>query len=143
MQLSPLIAYGLPPSIDQDDLSYYYESAWWCAPSLTEYNMEGEQVAKKTPVPTFLSPAQMTEARRDYLRLIEIGGAKSYLGKRVLEWAKASPNNPRIPEALFIASSANSQYKYGCDGWEYDRETKAAAETLLRERYPNSRRLRS
>jgi hypothetical protein len=137
--LSPLIAEGLPPSPPADDYSkYYYESAWWCPPSLTEYTMEGDQVAKHVPVPPFMASAQVAEAKRDQARLIEIGDAKSYLGKRVLEWAKAAPGDQRIPEALFIASRANAQYKYGCDSWNHDNNTKQQAERLLRTRYPNS-----
>lgn len=137
-QISPLIADGLPTSFEPHDFSYYYQSAWWCAPSLTEYNMEGEEVAKEIPVPNFVSSGQVADSRKDYLGLIEIDDAKSYLGKRALEWAKAAPDDARIPEALFIAAKANSQYKYGCSGWEHDKKTKTEAETLLRTRYPNS-----
>ena len=71
-------------------------------------------------------------------RLSRIGDAKSYLGKRAIEWAKTSPNDPRIPEALYIAAQANRSYKYGCNSWEQDENTREEAETLLRERYPES-----
>ena len=62
----------------------------------------------------------------------------SYLGKQAIEWAKASPDDPRVPEALFIAVQANQSFKYGCNSWEFDAELKAEAEKLLRERYPES-----
>ena len=68
--------------------------------------------------------------------LIDLADGKSYLGKQVLEWAESSPDDPRLPEALFIAVKANAEYKYGCDGWAHDKETQFSAETILRERYP-------
>ena len=70
--------------------------------------------------------------------MLEIPDAKSYLGKRVLEWAKNSPDDPRLPEALFIAVKANQVYKYGCSGWQNDEETLKELITILETRYPNS-----
>ena len=58
--------------------------------------------------------------------------------KRVLQWAKSDPNDPRIPEALFIAGKANQSYKYGCNGWENDKETEQEAIKILSEQYPQS-----
>jgi len=74
------------------------------------------------------------------IALIAIGNGKSFLGRRVLEWATRSPNDSRLPEALYIAVQANQEYKYGCgeEGWEKDEETRTALERLLREKYPNS-----
>ncbi len=136
--LSPLIADGLPRSFARGDLGYYYETAWWCAPSLTDYTVEGDVVPKNVTAPPFLNAAQLAEAKKEQDRIIEIGDAKSYLGKRVLEWARSAADDPRIPEALFIAALANRQYKYGCDGWEYDQKTRAELERLLRTRFPNN-----
>jgi hypothetical protein len=56
----------------------------------------------------------------------------------VIDWAKSSPADPRVPEALFIAAQANKSYKYGCEGWEHDEKTKQRAETMLRRSYPQS-----
>ena len=86
--------------------------------------------------PGFLTAEQLTAAARERAALITIGDGKSYLGKRVLEWVKASPTDERIPEALFIAAKANGQY--GCNSWEYDRNTSEQLEKILRENYPNS-----
>jgi hypothetical protein len=49
-----------------------------------------------------------------------------------------SPNDTRVPEALFIAAKANESYKYGCSGWEHDAELRKEAASLLKEKYPNS-----
>ena len=83
-----------------------------------------------------MTAAQLEAARRERRVLIDIGSAKSYLGKQVLEWAESSPDDQRLPEALFIAVKANDSYKYGCDGWSHDEETRNRAEKILYERYP-------
>lgn len=134
--LSPLVAGGLPVSYSSDD--YYFESAWWCPQSDTDYNNDGEAIAKVIAKPAFLSADQLAVAARERTALHAIGDAKSYLGRQVLAWARLAPRDERIPEALFIAVQANRQYKYGCDGWEYDVKTKQAAESLLRDKYPRS-----
>jgi hypothetical protein len=133
--LSPYVTGSLSDSATTEELDYYLESAWWCALPAAEYDGHGNQVAKIVPAPAFLTAQQLETAHRERLAITGLGDAKSYLGKQVIEWAKSSPLDPRIPEALFIAVKANESYKYGCDGWEFDEQTKIAAETLLRKRY--------
>ncbi len=136
--LSPFAQGGLPKFVTSESIDYYFQDSWWCKPSLTEYNDEGTEIPRVVPKPKFLTDTQLETARREHDALSATGDAKSYLGKQVIEWAKFSPSDPRIPEALFIAAQANKSYKYGCNGWEHDEKTRAEAETLLRERYPDS-----
>jgi hypothetical protein len=77
-------------------------------------------------------------ARREYRALVGIGDAKVYLGEQVLAWAKASPGDANVPEALFIAARANQAYKNGCSGWEHDEAVQKEAEKILKQRYPAS-----
>ena len=135
--LSPFIAGTLPEPSTAEDSDYDFETAWWCKPSETEYR-SGNEVGKIVPAPRFLEPSQLETAQREYATLSAIGDAKSYLGKRVLQWAKSDPSDPRIPEALFIAGKANQSYKYGCNGWENDKETEQEAIKILSEQYPQS-----
>jgi hypothetical protein len=136
--LSPFVAGGIPIFNTSEQLDYYFETAWWCAPENTEYDNAGNEVPKIVPKPEFMTPAELDSARIERAALIAVGDAKSYLGKQVLDWARKSPDDRRIPEALYIAVEANRQYKYGCQGWEYDEKTKSALEGLLRTRYPRS-----
>ena len=136
--LSPFVLGGLPVSETSEELDYYFESSWWCPPSDTDYNDEGNEVPKSIAKPGFLTAEQLTTAARERAALISIGDGKSYLGKQVIEWATTSPRDERIPEALFIAARANGQYKYGCNSWEFDHNTREKLERLLRENYPNS-----
>ena len=91
---------------------------------------------KVVPKPNFLTPAQLETARREHLALAALGDGKSYLGKQVIAWTKTSPNDARIPEALYIGAKANESYKYGCNGWDHDEKSKTELESILRRRYP-------
>ena len=137
-KLSPYVQGGLPKFETTEDIDYYFYDSWWCKPSLTNYTAEGTEVPKVIPKPIFLNAIQLETARREHDALMAIGDGKSFLGKQVLEWAKSSPSDPRIPEALFIATQANKGYKYGCKSWEHDEKRMHEAESLLRERYPQS-----
>ena len=136
--LSPMLTNEIEPFVSSEEREYYFETSWWCTPSDTEYDYNGDAVPKIVSKPQFFTATQLKTAREERNSLQAIGDAKSYLGKKAIEWAKAEPNDPRIPEALFIAVQANSQYKYGCDGWSYDETTKQTAETILRNKYPKS-----
>ena len=136
--LSPYVPGELPEWSTTEELDYYLESAWWCPQSDTDYDNSGNEITKVVPKPGFLTAEQLETARRERLALRALGDAKSYLGKQVIQWAKTSPSDPRVPEALFIAVKANQSYKYGCDGWEFDDETRKAADAILRERYERS-----
>jgi len=139
--LSPFLASDMWSFTTNEDVGYYFESSWWCPLPETIYkyeNHESKEVPKIVARPGFLTPQQIQTAQRERQALIAIGDAKSYLGKRVLEWAKEEPEDRRIPEALFIAAQANQSYKYGCSSWEHDVATREAADELLRKSYPNS-----
>ena len=136
--LAPLLQPGLPRFDAVEDDEYYLELGWWCEPSDTEYNMQGEEVRKVVAQPVFLTVAQLDAARRERAALVALGDAKRFLGKQVIAWAKTAPRDPRVPEALYIAVQANSSYRDGCSGWSYDQKTKKEAEIILRTNYPDS-----
>jgi hypothetical protein len=135
--LTPFVVPGIPEFTTSEKIDYYFESAWWCPLDETDYDDDGNQKPRK--VENFGAwNSSSAAADRERSKLKAIGSAKSFLGKHVLTWAKESPDDPRIPEALFIAFKANEGYKYGCESWERDEEILKEAETLLRERYSGS-----
>jgi hypothetical protein len=136
-ELSPYLSSSVSLDATYEPTEYYMAQAWWCLLPETDY-VDDKTVPKLVPKPAFLTAAQLEAARRERRAMLDLGDAKSYLGKQVLEWARSSPDDPRLPEALFIAVKANDQYKYGCDGWAHDEETRDNAEKILRERYPVS-----
>jgi hypothetical protein len=139
--LSPFLKGDAAPFATVEALGYSFESSWWCPLPETIYKYENQQsveVPKIVGRPGFLSSQQIKTAERERLALNAIGDARSYLGKRVLEWAAEDPKDQRIPEALFIAVQANQSYKYGCSGWAFDEATLQTAVALLRTSYPHS-----
>ena len=137
--LSPFVNGALPETHStSEELEYYFETSWWCPLPETDYDEKGNEIPKVVFTPAFLSARELEAARQERAALKLTGDAKSYLGKQVLEWARIAPADPRIPEALFIAARANESYKFGCDSWTSDEETKAKAEAMLRQRYPRS-----
>ena len=146
--LTPYITAGIPEFPTKEDsnntegnevMGYYYALSWWCKPDETEYQNDGTEVKKNVLAPRFLSARDLLTAKRERAELVEIGDAKSYLGELVLDWARRSPTDPRIPEALFIGAQANQSYKYGCGGWEQDEEIRTQLEKRLREKYPQTK----
>jgi len=136
--LSPYVPSGIPLFSRTDDTEYYFELSWWCRPEETEYSEEGNETPKTVSRPQFLGGPTLAAAKRERAALLAIGNAKSYLGKRVLDWARRAPKDPRIPEALYIGVQATSSYKYGCGSWEGDDDTRMALEQLLKKKYPQS-----
>lgn len=136
--LTPFVEGRVTAFDSAEQLDYYFAESWWCRPSDTDYDIEGNERMKAVAKPRFLSPEQLETARREHAALIAIGNAKSFLGKHAIEWAKQSRNDIRIPEALYIAFEANTEYKYGCESWEGDEVIRKEAESLLRNRYPDS-----
>lgn len=136
--LSPFVDRDVASFTTSEELDYFFSDSWWCPPSDIELDFQGNERPKVVPKPNFLTAAQLEAARREHVALIAIGDAKSYLGKQAIEWARSAPRDPRIPEVLFIATQANQSYKYGCNGWDFDEKTKATAERILRQRYPQS-----
>jgi hypothetical protein len=137
-KLSPYVATGLPSFETAEDVDYYFTTAWWCELPTSEFNDDGEEVQKKIRPPSFLSAQQVAAAAAERKQLEDLEVGKSYLGKQVLKWAKESPNDPRVPEALYIAYQANENYKYSCGEWEHNQEIQKEAEQILRQRYAGS-----
>jgi hypothetical protein len=137
-ELSPLLYSVMPEFETSEELEYFFDTSWWCTPSDIDYDARGNEFKKVVPKPSFLTAAQLDVARREYRALVQVGDAKSYLGEQVIAWARSSPADPNVPEALFIAARANQAYKNGCSGWEHDDAVQQEAEKILKEHYPSS-----
>jgi hypothetical protein len=135
-KLSPFVESGLPEFHTSEEIDYNFEDSWWWRLLDTDYK-NGVEVPRVVPKPSFLSAAQLEAAARERRALISIGDAMSYLDKQVIDWAKTSPDDERLPEALFIAAQANEYLRNSSSNSESD-ENRNEAKTLLRQRYPQS-----
>jgi hypothetical protein len=88
--------------------------------------------------PVFLSEDQKARAAEGRKNTFSMGLAADYFPKEVLTWAKAHPDDPRVPEALHFAWRVD---RYGCadirqnvaeNSWSHD------IFKLLHKRYPTS-----
>ena len=119
-----------------------YRDNWWCDdidPGLNrQFGNDGEPIAEGgdsfPPSPVWLSEAQKVAAKSEWDELMEAGAAPSYLAAQVLAYAKLSPEEPRIPEALHLVVRAT---RYGCTDKESSKFSKAAFD-VLHKRYPES-----
>lgn len=132
--LSPFLEDGLGKS--DNEFGSFDANDWWCAPSDIDYDEAGNEVkAQPPPKPMFLSLAQSKAAQAERKKLIIIGDAPKFLGGKVLEWARLSPLDKRVPESLYIVWEANGWTKYGCGNNE---ELRLQIGNLLKKKYPQS-----
>jgi hypothetical protein len=81
-----------------------------------------------------LTAVQRRIGEQQWRKLSAIGTAPVYFAPVVLNWAKAHPDDPRVPEALhyFVRST-----RYGCVDKSIGPYSKQAFQ-LLHRRYPES-----
>jgi TolA-binding protein len=137
-----LNAPGMRPYIDSGYGRYTNELAkidpyrdnWWC--SAGAINAPFSTVQRKPPSTgaAFLSAADRDQAAAEWKKLKSVATGPNWLGAQTLAFAQAHPQDPRVPEALYLVVRST---RYGCT----DRETgdfSHRAFDLLRRRYPNS-----
>ena len=128
-----------------------YRDNWWCTapPDPNSYESEwnyydmytkiaGPLVEiypdKKARAPAFVTAQEQQEAAREWQTILKLNTAPSWMAAQVLDWSKAHPEDPRVPEALHLAVRAT---RYGCTDDHNSKYSKAAFE-LLHRRYPRS-----
>ncbi|MDR3746563.1 MAG: hypothetical protein P4M04_00140 [Acidobacteriota bacterium] len=107
-----------------------YQSVLWSDASGTQ----SKAGVALPPAPLWLAPAEKERGEREWRKLSQIGAAPMYFAPTVLDWAKAHPDDPRVPEALHYFVRAT---RYGCVDKSigpYSRE----AFNLLHRKYPKS-----
>jgi hypothetical protein len=136
--IRPYLETGIPRVASY---SYFDElrNNWWCKP-WGQSQSSGE--AKPMPVPNvgFLPADALSRADAEYQQLQQLPDSVVVIGQRVMDYAKAHPDDPNIPEALALVVRAGHyacQPYSGSDKSEYTPVSKAAFE-LLHRRYPKS-----
>jgi hypothetical protein len=89
------------------------------------------------PEPAFLSAQDKTTAAEELSALANLPSAPRWLGQFTLEWAKANPDDPRVPEALH---NVVRSWRYGCtetDAKDAPNYSKDAFE-ILHTSYPDN-----
>ena len=137
----PYLEFGIPRIAS---FSYFDElrDNWWCKPWEGEAP-SGQGPPKVLPAPPFIPAADLVRGQAQYQQLQQFPDSVIVIGQRVLDYAKSSPDDPLVPEALALTVRAGH---YACqpynttgdpDKSEYTPISKQAFE-LLHRRYPKS-----
>jgi hypothetical protein len=117
--------------------TYTATVAQWIANTAREPQVQAVQIdfdVVPPPFPSFLTASERASADDQRSKLAALAAGPVYMGRVVLDWAKAHPDDQRLPEALHLVVRAT---RYGCS----DNGTAAInkqAFDLLHARYPNS-----
>ncbi len=103
-----------------------YRGNWWCAQETKD--------SSSTDSVNFLNATQESAGKREHDQIAALGPAPNYLSHQTVEWAKRTPNDYRVPEALHLAVRST---RYGCSDKQTGRLSKEAFD-LLKTRYASS-----
>ena len=143
--LKPVAREGSPRSGTLGEIDNYRDN-WWCSgmygganwgdrsavPNISTEEAKRDEVL--FPSPAWVTDSQMAAARSQWQMLSATGFAPNYLTKQVLERAKTDPQDPHVPQALYLAVRATH---YGCSNTETSSFSKAAFE-VLHKNYPEN-----
>jgi hypothetical protein len=74
---------------------------WWSAAPINKPSTGGDGSPETEDIdPDFLTEAQKSETKLQLSKLTKVETAPNYFGKVVLAYAKAHPDDPKVPEAL-------------------------------------------
>jgi hypothetical protein len=155
--LRPLVSPGFPRENPYRYVALHFNQIdslrdnWWCtwtpSPGGEYYgqNYFNSLLSPSSPLqqiypggkigdPSFLTTEDRAQAAKEQSLLQSQPAAPNWLGKQVLAWAAAHPQDPRVPEALHLVVSAR---RYGCADSSPENYSKPAF-TLLHKQYPDS-----
>jgi hypothetical protein len=115
-----------------------YEHWWWSrAAQDTTRSDPSQNRTDKPPIftaPLFLTPEDVKRAQSQQAQLRKIPTAPTYLSQQIIAWAKANPNDRRVPEALHLAVRCT---RYGDKDTNSSKFSKEAF-IILHKQYPKS-----
>ena len=152
--LRPYLDPGVQRSYSFDFVESYRDN-WWCKDwglswwenTWQQRGFPNEGLIRADETAAFLTPAQRAEGERQSSQLRSTDDADVVLGQRVLAYAKDHPDDPDVPESLFLVLR---MVRYSCgpdyepDSPEQKRmvhltdEVSRTAARLLRQRYAAS-----
>lgn len=140
--LRPYLDAGVQRSASWDFVESYGDN-WWCA-NWPISNHEADQPLRSDTV-AFLAPEARVTAASEHTDLIALGGAEEYIGGQILDYAHSHPEDPDIPEALYVTLRL---IRYGCyHGWRSEsardradrvRVIALSVGAMMRHRYPDN-----
>jgi hypothetical protein len=141
--LRPYLDPGVQRSYSYDFVESYADN-WWCQNwDASSFSDHRTPLLKQTV--SFLTTNQRAEGEKQTSAIMQQGSAETYLGEQILAYANGHPDDPDVPESLYLTLR---MARYGCDrSSETEAEKKQArnqetvqktAARLLRQRYAAS-----
>jgi hypothetical protein len=142
--LQPSIRTGVERSVPIDRKDDLRDNWWYSGALAVEASAEaayvrsvshhtGENEVSVSPS-SFLSEADIEIAEHEVEKLTTLPAAATYLGMIATDWAKAHPQDPRVPEALHVTVQVS---RVGCSDSMSSKFAKKAF-TILHRQYPKS-----
>jgi hypothetical protein len=137
--LRPFLDPGVQRSASYDFVQSFADN-WWCRDWNTIYTSNTSPVHAQSVA--FLTPSMRATGEKQTTALLALGSADEYLGSQVLDYARAHPDDPGIPEALYLTLRT---IRYGCYHASSEESYKPSdrvpsiareAGALMRRRYP-------
>ena len=137
--LRPFLDAGVQRSASWDFVESYADN-WWCGNWKSPYDDHNPTLRVQSVA--FLTPTMRTDGENEAKALLALGSADEYLGSQVLDYARWHPDDPDIPEALYLTLR---MIRYGCYHASSDESYKANDQvpsiarevgSIMRQRYP-------
>jgi hypothetical protein len=118
--LRPYLDGGVQRSASYDFVESYADN-WWCNNWAANF---GQGAPVRSTSVAFLSPQMRDAGAKEEKALLGMGSAEVDLGSQVLDYARAHPSDPDVPEALYLTLR---MIRYGCfHGWAESRTDQQA-----------------
>jgi hypothetical protein len=137
--LRPFLDAGVQRSASWDFVESYADN-WWCGNWNSPYDDQNPTLRVQSIA--FLTPTMLTDGENEAKALLALGSADESLGSQVLDYARSHPDDPDIPEALYLTLR---MIRYGCYHASSDESYKANDQvpsiarevgSIMRQRYP-------
>ena len=110
------------------------QDSWWCQGATGPVHWEPSGQKPAEPAADFLSAADREQAAAERQKLAALPAAPDWLGAQALAYAHGHPEDPRVPESLYLVVRAT---RYGCQDVQTGGVSERAFD-LLHRRYPNT-----
>ena len=112
-----------------------FRDNWWCPiTGSTIWQPQPHQAPQPPPIAGFLPAPDRRQAADEWRKLSALPAAPDWLGAQTVAFAQRHPQDPRIPEALYLVVRSS---RYGCTDAQTGDFSKRAF-NLLHSRYPDS-----
>jgi len=152
--LRPYLDPGVQRSYSFDFVESYRDN-WWCKDwglswwenSWQQRGFPNQALIRADDTAAFLSPAQKAEGEKQSSQLRSMEDADVVLGQRIIAYAKDHPDDPSVPESLFLVLRM-VRYSCGSDSYtdspeqkhmmQLEEDVRRTASRILRQRYAAS-----